>query len=661
MRPRILRIGAAALAAALGLAPAAPAGAAGAATEKVQPQKVQKEGLSIELEVAPLEGSLEGRPLREGEYARVRLTIHDALSGMPVSGLYPGAWMDWLRPAFAARSGASGTAAPGATASGPEDCQKKVESFVGGSLLSKPELDLNVYYVLALNQDATISVVDPLFGFGGSKLLALVFLKSPGEDWALSGDGGRLFVSLPESDRVAVVETATWKVVTEVETGPKPRRVVLQPDGQYLWTAHDAGVSAIDARSLRKIAEIPTGRGGHDLAVSHDSRFAFVTNEADGTVSVIDVARLARARDVPTGRRPVSVAWSRHARAAYVANAGDGTLSAVDGSRPEPVATIRAEPGIGQVRFAPGERLAFVVNPAKDTVSIVDTASQRVVQTADVEDKPDQVAFSDELAYVRHRGSETVLMIPLKTVGEAGRPVPVVDFPGGEHPPGRMARPTPADGIVQAPGATAVLVANPEDEVIYFYKEGMAAPMGHFRNYGRQPRAVRVVDRSLRESRPGVYETSIQLGRAGGYELALFLDSPRTVHCFPLEVAANPALEARRRPPLAVELLTETTEVAVGEDVSLRFRLTEAGGGAPRTGLKDVRLLTFLSPGIWQQRHWASEVGAGLYEVRFQPPREGIYFVFLEVASEGMPFQKSPSLVLQAKVAPAGAGARTQP
>ena len=78
-----------------------------------------------------------------------------------------------------------------------------------------------------------------------------------------------------------------------------------------------------------------------------------------------------------------------------------------------------------------------------------------------------------------------------------------------------------------------VTVANPEDEVIYFYKEGMAAPMGHFRNDGKQPRAVLVVDRSLREVRPGVYETLARMSRAGNYDLALFVASPRVEEIIP--------------------------------------------------------------------------------------------------------------------------------
>ena len=49
--------------------------------------------------------------------------------------------------------------------------------------------------------------------------------------------------------------------------------------------------------------------------------------------------------------------------------------------------------------------------------------------------------------------------------------------------------------------------------MVYYYKEGMAAPMGSFSNYGRRPRAVRVVDRSLREQSPGIYRTEARLRR----------------------------------------------------------------------------------------------------------------------------------------------------
>jgi DNA-binding beta-propeller fold protein YncE len=589
-------------------------------------QKIVAEGLAIELSVQPLEGV--SGPLREGQPARVRLAITDTLSGTPMSRLYPGAWMDRIDDPAAGKQ---------------DDCQTKIASFVGGSLFARPELDLNAYYVVTLNADATLSVVDPLFGYGNSKLLAMVFLASPGEDWALSADGNRLFVSMPATGKVAVVDTASWKVVREIAAGPQPRRLGLQPDGHYLWVARQGGVSVLDAEAPRKVADLATGAGSHDLAFSDDSRFAFVTNEAAETVSVLDAAALAKVRDVRLGDRPVSIAWSSQAKRAYVAGSRLGTVAVIDAGRAEPVARIAVGPGLGRIRFAPDGRLAFVVQPPKNAVHILDAASNRRIQTAEVEAEPDQVTFSDELAYVRHRGSEAVLMIPLKAVGEPGRLVPVVDFPGGQHPPGRMPLPTPADGIVQAPGHPSVLVANAEDQVIYYYKEGMAAPMGHFSDYGKVPRAVLVVDRSLREVRPGVYETLAQMGPAGRYQLALLIDSPKVVHCFPLTVAEDPAAAAARKPPLAVEVLVDhDRRPAAGEDVAVRLKITDSRSGAPHKGLRDVQVLTFLTPGVWQQRQWADEVGEGLYEIHFRPPEAGLYFIFVEVSSQGLGFQSSP-------------------
>jgi len=89
-------------------------------------QKTTAEGLAIELSVQPLESP--AGPLREGRPARVRLAITDALSGAPLSRLYPGAWMDLLDDPLAGEK--------------HDDCKQKVESFVGGSILSRPELDL---------------------------------------------------------------------------------------------------------------------------------------------------------------------------------------------------------------------------------------------------------------------------------------------------------------------------------------------------------------------------------------------------------------------------------------------------------------------------------------------------------------------------------------
>ncbi|MFY9820929.1 MAG: YncE family protein, partial [Thermoanaerobaculia bacterium] len=489
--------------------------------------KAVHEGIAVELQVDPLQPA-PGRLLTEGDDAAIRFKISDQTTGNPVAGAYPSAWLDLLRPGESAG----------------DQCAKRIGELLGSDLFNRPALDLNVYYVLALNQDATISVVDPLFGFGGTKLLAMVQLDSPGEDWVLSPDKTRLFVSLPDSGRVAVVDAASWKVISRIDLGGRPRRLAWQPDGAYLWVGLDAGgIAAIRTADLAVAARIATGAGAHDLAVAGDNRFVFVTNREARTLSVVDVAKLAKVRDVPLSTAPTAVAYSSQAQAAYVASEEDGVITAVAAEREVPLAHIQSAPGIGSLRFAPGGRFAFVPNPRADRVFILDAAANRIVQTAAIDGGPDQIDFSDTLAYVRRRGSETLVMIPLGQIGEAGKDVPLADTPGGQSPFGKVSRPSPADSIVRAPGETAVLIANPGDRAIYYYREGMAAPMGSFANYDREPRAVLVVDRTLKERRPGTYETVAKAPLPGRYRVAFFLDAPRTLHCFELAVAAAPELE----------------------------------------------------------------------------------------------------------------------
>jgi YVTN family beta-propeller protein len=394
------------------------------------------------------------------------------------------------------------------------------------------------------------------------------------------------------------------------------------------------------------VARILTGRGHHEISFSGDNRFAFVTNPADGTVSVIDIKTLAKIKDIPVGGSPVSIASSSVSKLVYVATR-EGVIIAIDSARFNTVASAQAEAGLTQIRVSPNGRYAFAVNSEKDSVYILDVATNRIIHRVGVEEEPDQITFSYTLAYIRHKGSENVLMIPLDQIGKEGRTVAPADFPGGQATFGRAKRPSIADGIIQAPGANAVLVANPADKAIYYYKEGMAAPMGNFSNYGREPRAAMVVDRSLKERSAGVYSTTVRLPRAGRYDVAFFLDSPRIVHCFGLVINFDDSARAGKM--VDIEPLTEDRAVKVGKSIPLRFKLSDPRTGEPKKDLKDVEVLVFLAPGTWQYRQSAQSTGDGVYEMSFTPPRAGVYYVFAQCPSLGVRFNQTTYLVLEAE------------
>ena len=75
----------------------------------------------------------------------------------------------------------------------------------------------------------------------------------------------------------------------------------------------------------------------------------------------------------------------------------------------------------------------------------------------------------------------------LQLTGQGGI-ISTSEVPGGQR--GFGSEVSLAPRVVQVTGEDAVLFANPADKVMYYYREGMAAPMGNFTNYGRQPRAA---------------------------------------------------------------------------------------------------------------------------------------------------------------------------
>jgi YVTN family beta-propeller protein len=606
------------------------------------PQKITHEGVEIEFSIEPV---VKSEGLLEGKDANVRFTIRDTATKQPVTNLRPAAWIDARKA--------------GVTSTDPKACREKVQAFLQSQLTQRPDIDLNSYIILALNEEANISVIDPLLGFGTTKLRTLVFLRSPGEDWVMSADRRRLYVSMPLVNQIAVVDTATWKVLSNIETGVRPVRLRLQPDEKYLWVANDgiadapSGVTVIDTVTGKvAAAQINTGAGHHEIAFSADDRFAFVSNKVDGTLSVVEVSRLAKIKDLKTGAQPASLAFSPAGRALYIAHEGDGTIVSVDTARHEILSRMQAKAGLVALRFAPDGRHGFVVNQKESAVNIFDASTNRLLYTLPVGKSPDQVAFTKQFAYVRSLGHEQVSMINLSQLGKAGvSESSIARFPGGQKPPEAAASRSRADAIIPSAEDSSVLVANPADKMIYYYQEGMAAPMGTFTNYKREPRSLLIWDASLRETAPGVYSTKAQLTGQGNYDVAFLLDSPRVVNCFEMSVKENPEFERKRGLAIRVEPLLKDRNLKTGENVQLRFKVTDTATGQPKTDLKDMGVLTFLAPGTWQQRYWAKSVGEGVYEINFVPPEPGVYYVFFQCPSLGIQYRQLPSLILNAEAA----------
>ena len=593
--------------------------AAASAGEAVQDRHA-REGVIIEFSAAPVHGGV----LMEGELAELRFKLTDEASGQPMRGNVPGAWLD------------IGEVIRGQPGVELKSCKDKVALYLRGIVGIRPMMDLNSYYVVVLNRDPSVTIVDPSVSLAAStSTLARIVLPRAGADWVKSPDGKRLYVSMPTAGQVAVIDTDTFKLAATIDAGRSPTRVVVQPDGRYLWVGNDAkvadasGITVIDTETLKPVKSLLTGIGHHEIAVSEDSRVAFVTNRDSGTVSLVDVRKLEILRQANVGGMPLSVGYSPLGKVAYVADGKDGVVTVLGGIDFAPLKRIALRPGLGPLRFAPDGRHALVVNTHEDLVHVIDVSSNERIHDIPVKGQPYQLTFSRAFAYVRSLASERVTMVNLLSLGRGAKPI-VQSFAAGSKPPRAAGELPLADSMAPANVDAAVLVVNPADNTTYSYMEGMNAPASNYQSYGAAARAVTVVDRSLKETEPGVYTSKLRIPVAGRYDVALMVNAPRMIHCFSLEAAENPAFAADKRRVVA-EFLVASREVPLGASVPVRVKLRSADGKL-QTDLKDVRLLSFLVPGQRREETVAREVEPGVYEAHVQIPEHGAYSIHVSSA-----------------------------
>lgn len=123
--------------------------------------------------------------------------------------------------------------------------------------------------------------------------------------WATPGTGSRqdrvVYVACNALDEVLEVDVEKWEVLRRFPTGRSPYNLEPTPDGRLLVVSLKGGqgVSIIDLESGTEAARLETSRAiTHGVAMSPDSRYAFISNESvgslPGSMDVIDLESLER-------------------------------------------------------------------------------------------------------------------------------------------------------------------------------------------------------------------------------------------------------------------------------------------------------------------------------------------------------------------------------
>jgi YVTN family beta-propeller protein len=129
-------------------------------------------------------------------------------------------------------------------------------------------------------------------------------------------DGSRVYASLRDENRIAIVDTASRALIGTVDVGRNPIQIHATPDGRFVYAANQGTdsepadtVTVIDTATGSVVDTIRTGKGAHGVSVSDDGALVFVTNIVDATVSVIDNATRKVVARFPVGRGPNGISY----------------------------------------------------------------------------------------------------------------------------------------------------------------------------------------------------------------------------------------------------------------------------------------------------------------------------------------------------------------
>lgn len=196
------------------------------------------------------------------------------------------------------------------------------------------------------------SSVIQLVSFDG-KIVRSVALRDPPHDLAVSPNGGRAWVTMDDTDDLAVVNLGRRASPRYIDTGQRPHDILYAPDGD-LWITDWEGalhVFAIPGGKLRKT--IPLGVESHHLAFTPDGRFAWITDHAARKVFVVRVRTVSVVDRIRFPGLPHHVTISANGRLAVVADHANGRLVLYDTTTHSRVGTIRVGAGPHGVWAAP--------------------------------------------------------------------------------------------------------------------------------------------------------------------------------------------------------------------------------------------------------------------------------------------------------------------
>lgn len=553
-------------------------------------------GLTARLDITGLDGSPLAAP-QAGAPFRIALTLTDATADKPAENLRPSAW---LRPV--------------ATSNLP--CLEAARAFRATGRLPLGAVDLNGILLGIVHADRTFSLVDPKLDLATSNIISMTPLERIPDS----------VLAEPGAQRFLLVDQATG-AVTAIAPGAATAKAAVPARGQHvlsaghgrLWVAAADQLSLVDTNgSMRKLPldAAPLALSGVDRQDAPDSDALLLTAGGQallarsmGGESVFKGPSNATA--VAYAATAESVVFVDGGAVLHFAWAGDPAMTAV----PLPAPSDR-------VAVSPDSRFALAWSTKATAVTIIDVATATVVQAASFDRPVREIAFAAGSAFLLLDDLSFVMVLDLAQAAPGAEPAiravrlgPGTALSDSEGPFLASLAPAPQVLALHAPTQTAFVVTQQGGNA--------TAPMSAIRIKGGRPVGLHLLDRSVRETAPGRYET-VASAAGGRYELVMTTGIGGLSACFPVLIEGEAAPRG-----LALALRLEPLG-AQSPGLPLKVKITAVDATGETIRLPDgLPFVVMAMTTGWRETVVSEGQPDGTLVVLTRPPGAGLYPVII--------------------------------
>jgi YVTN family beta-propeller protein len=217
------------------------------------------------------------------------------------------------------------------------------------------------------------------------------------EEFSLSKDGTRLYVSNEDVKTASVINIASGKVEHIIPVGLEPEGAATSPDGKRFYITCEAGgdVYAIDTQTYTVAGHFKVAVRPRTMAFLPDGKIGFVPSESTGQLNVVDTNELKviKVIDLPNGSRPMSVKMSTDGNRVYVSGGRSGAVSVLDSHTYALIGTIKVGQRPWGIVISPDGKYLFSANGPSNDVSVVDLATSKEVTRVKAGESPWGIAI----------------------------------------------------------------------------------------------------------------------------------------------------------------------------------------------------------------------------------------------------------------------------